>query len=107
MIYLGASHLTDANACLVASTSQEKPQEADDRIMYHLGHAVKVDKYKIIVVSSPDTVMWCAIYNFTTLVHVGLHELWFVTGKILPLHEALQGVPKKRYAYFQIKFSKS
>ena len=100
-IYLGGSHLTDETACLLASTGQEEPlllcthKEADDRIMYHLCPAVKVDKYKNIVISSPDTdVLVCAICTFITLVHFGLHELWFVTGKsyarkIIPLHETL------------------
>ena len=61
--------------------------------MFHLAHGVKVDKYQNIMISSPDTdVLICATYNFTTLLHLGLQQLWFVTGKSndrksIPLHK--------------------
>ena len=101
-IYLGGYHEDNENACVLASTAQEEPllqchhEEADDRIMFHLAHGVKVDKYQNIMISSPDTdVLICATYNLTTLLHFGLQQLWFVTGKSnnrksIPLHKTLE-----------------
>ena len=63
--------------------------------MYHLSHAVKMDKYRSVIISSPDTdVLVCAIYNFSKLLYFGLAEFWFTTGKrnsrkFIPVHEAL------------------
>ena len=100
-IYLGGNNTPDENACILTSTAEAEPllrcfhEEADDRIMYHLSHAVKMDKYRSVIISSPDTdVLVCAIYNFSKLLYFGLAEFWFITGKrnsrkFIPVHEAL------------------
>ena len=52
-------------------------EEADDRIMYHISHAVKVDRYQRAVVALADTdVFLCLLYNFTHWVHSDINELW-------------------------------
>ena len=67
--------------------SQKEPllrcthNKADDRIMFHLSHGVKVDKFKSIVIASPDRhVFVCSIHNYGKGMYFGLEELWFVTG---------------------------
>ena len=51
-VYLGGSHIDDMTACLRVSNGHVTSEyllkcnheEADDRIMYHINHGVKVDK---------------------------------------------------------------
>ena len=87
-IYLGGCHKSDQNICILASISKAEPllrcfhEEDDDRIMCHLGHVVKIDKYRCVIILSPDTdVPVCAIYNYLQLLYFGLDELWFISEK--------------------------
>ena len=62
-------------------------------IMYHLNHAVKVDKYRIVIILPPDVdVLVCVIYNYSQLLYFGIDEPWFTSGKknsrkIFPIYE--------------------
>ena len=67
-------------------------EEADDRILFHLGQGVKIGKFASVIIASPDTdVLVNSIYQFSQLKNFGLKELWFITGRsntqtIIPLH---------------------
>ena len=103
-IYLGGCHKSDQNICILASTAKAEPllpcfhEEADDRIMYHLSHAVKTDKYRSEIILFPDMdVLVCDIYNYSQLLYFGLDELWFISGKnnfrkFFPVHEAFHKI---------------
>ena len=64
--------------CLSVSNAEKESQkepllrctheDADDRIMFHLSHGVKVGKFKNIVIASLDTdVFVCSIHNYGKL----------------------------------------
>ena len=103
-ICLGGCHKSDQNICILASITKAQPllrcfhEEADDRIMYHLSHAVKTDKYRSGIILSPDTdVLVCAIYKYWQLLHFGLDKLWFISRKknsrkFSPVHEVLDKI---------------
>ena len=61
--------------------------------MFHVNHAVKVPKYRSVVVASPDTdVFVCSIHHFNQLVYFDLNAFWFVSGRsnsttVVPIHE--------------------
>ena len=87
-IYLGGCHKSDQNICILASTAKAEPllrcfhEEAGGRIMFHLSHAVKIDKYRSVIILSSDTdVLVCTIYNYSQLSYFGLDEFWFISGK--------------------------
>ena len=51
-------------------------EEADDRIMLNVNHAVKVDKFsKVVIASSNTDVFVCALYHFSRWIYSGMHEL--------------------------------
>ena len=50
--------------------------------MFHLNHIVKVAKYHMVAVASPDTdVFVCAIHHFKQSVLFDLNEFWFISGQ--------------------------
>ena len=67
-------------------------EDADYRILFHLSHGVKFEKYSIVKIASSDTdVFVSSTYHFVK--YFGLEKLWFIMGKsskriILPIHEA-------------------
>lgn len=66
-------------------------EEADDRLQYHISHAVKVDGIDIALVCSGDTdVHTSLLYNFEyQWKQYGLRELWFQHNEqISPVHES-------------------
>ena len=79
--------------CYVKQLHQCSHEEADDRIMFHLNHAVKISKFCSVVIASPDTdIFVCALNHFSQLVYFGLNEFWFVSGRsnsltIVPIHD--------------------
>ena len=57
--------------------------------MFHVNHAVKVDKFSKVVITSSDTdVFVCALYHFSGWVYSGLDELWIISNSInvTPVH---------------------
>ena len=72
LLYLGGCHIDNIEKCykLVNGTITNVPElccsydEADDRIMFHLNHAVKVGNYSSAHVLSADLdIMVCLIYH--------------------------------------------
>ena len=67
-------------------------EEADDRMMFHTNHVIKVENYKNLVIASGDiNVFVCALYHFGLWIYSGLKELWIVAGKsnakfTIPVH---------------------
>ena len=50
--------------------------------MFHVNHAVEVDKFSKVVIASSDTdVFVCALYHFSCRLYSGLDELWIISGK--------------------------
>ena len=89
-VYLGGSHPDKMTGCvklLAEVTSWERllqcdHEEADDRMMFHLNHAIKVDKFQKVVIASPDTdVFICSVYHFNHWIYFNLEELWVVSGR--------------------------
>ena len=70
-------------------------EEADDRLMYHANHAIKVDRISKIIIASSDTdVLTCAVYQFCQWMYSDLRELWVVSGsskskRVLPVHDVV------------------
>ena len=77
--------------CLLASNAEKESQkgpllrytreEADDKVIFHLRHGVKVGKFTDTVGKSPVTdIFVCLIHNYKKLMYSDLEKLWFVTG---------------------------
>ena len=72
-LFLGGSNANDETTCLrtMSGNVQEirllkcDHEEADDRIMLHVNHAVTVESLRRIIVASADTdVFVCLMYHF-------------------------------------------
>ena len=56
-------------------------EEADDQLLFHANHAIKVDNFKKVIVASPDTdVLVNVIYNFSRWIFSDLEEMWIIGG---------------------------
>ena len=69
--------------------------EADDRLMFYLNHAVRVDNFTCAHVASRDTdIMVCLMYHQLTWRRYGLSELWMHnSGNVTALHESVESIP--------------
>ena len=83
-LHLGASYHEDIIRCFKLSDGiltqhhllKCDHKEADDRIMLHVNHAVKVDTFsKVVIAFSDIDVFVCALYYFSRCMYSGLHEL--------------------------------
>ena len=62
-VYLDGSHVDDVTSCVLISNGHitlERllkcdHEEADDRILFHVNHGVKVEKFRSVIIASPDT----------------------------------------------------
>ena len=73
-LYLGGSHHGEITSFFMPSDgilTQDHllkcdHEEADDWIMFHLNHPVKVEKFsKVVIASSNTDVFMCALYHFS------------------------------------------
>ena len=89
-VYLGGSHENDLSACLRVTDGRGNYvrllkcdcEEADDRIMLHVNHAVIADQFKKIIIASADTdVFICLMYHFRRWNELDLKELWVISGQ--------------------------
>ena len=102
-LYLGCSNGNDRNGCIkvVNGTSSSTRilkcsfDEADDRLMYHLNHAVKADRFKVAHVMTSDTDIFVNLmYHLRDWKTHGLDKVWFHSfGNVTPLHEAGENLP--------------
>ena len=83
-LYLGGSHHGEITSCFKLSDgllTQDRllkcdHEDAHDRIMFHVNHAMKVDKFsKVVMVSTDTDVFACALYHFSRWIYSGLDEL--------------------------------
>ena len=100
-VYLGGSHPEDITKCVKVCDGISEDirllkcdhEEADDRIMYHINHAVTVQNYEKVIVASTDTdIFICLIYHFTRWNFLNLQEIWMLCGqgatkRAVPIHE--------------------
>ncbi len=105
-VYLGGSHVTDLTVCMKLVDGKEHSErllkcdheEADDRIMFHVNHAVVVDKFQRVVVASSDTdIFICLVFHATKWIELGMKELWVICGKgtstrMIPVHSVVSGL---------------
>ena len=70
--------------------------EADDRIMIHVNHAVKKDCYEFVLICSRDSDVFVSLmYHFESeWKEKGLNELWIENmGSYTPLHDVCANLP--------------
>ena len=81
-VFLGGSHSEDETMCIgivngscyVERLLQCSHEEAYNRIMFYLNHAVKISKF-CSTVASPDTdIFVCTLHHFSQLLYFGLNE---------------------------------
>ena len=89
-LFLGGSNVDDLTTFLklhngiVQSLQLLKcdHEEADDRIMYHVNHAVTIDNFTRVVVASADTDFFVyPMYHFNRWKQLNLNELWVLGGQ--------------------------
>ena len=57
-------------------------EEADDRLMFPINHAIYNESFRKITVASPDTdILVNLLYHFTKWQFFNLEELWVLSGK--------------------------
>ena len=72
-------------------------EEADDHIMFHVNHAVKIGNFRGIAIASPDTDVLVAAIHHNKFNYFDLEELWFISGKsesrtVLPIHDLVNEI---------------
>ena len=102
-VYLGGCHVADKNICykLVNGKLTDVPalkssyDEADDRLIYHLNHAVRTDNISCAHVVSSDTDIFVSLmYHILTWSRYGLQEVWtHHGGSVNPVHESVSNLP--------------
>ena len=57
-------------------------EEANDRTMIHISHAVRVMNFQKVIVASPNTDVFVnLVYRFTRWIYAALEQLWIISGK--------------------------
>ena len=101
-IYLGGCHLNDIDRCykLANGDVTDIPalkcsyDEADDRIMFHLNHAVMTEHFSFAHVASSDTDIFVSLmYHHLNWQLYGLQELMHHNGSASPLHDSVGCLP--------------
>ena len=102
-VYLGGFHASERDGCLKIVNGQSSLihllkclyDEADDRIMFHLNHAIKVDRFEAAHAMTDDTDIFVNLmYDFRDWRANGLSEIWFHhLGNITPVHPAVDNLP--------------
>ena len=102
-MFLGGANKDDMTSCykLMDGNISAQPllkcfhEEADDRMIFHANHTVKVENYSKIIIASPDTDVFInSIHHFNCWKYADLEELWVVSGKsgsqqAFPVHELI------------------
>ena len=88
-IFLGGANKENITTCYKIENSITTTEarltctheEADDRLMYHITHAVRVACFRRVIVVSPDTdVFTNLVHHFTRWQFSDLEELWVLKG---------------------------
>ena len=57
-------------------------KEADDCMLVHVNHAVKVKKFQKVTVASLDTDVFVnLVYHFTRWIYADMEQFWIISGK--------------------------
>ena len=105
-IFLGGSHKEDETRCfsLCNRTVKAEPllkcthEEADDRVLFHVNHAVNVGRFGSVVVASSDTdIFVSAAHHFNKLMYNDLQELWLISGRsesrsVVPINDLVDAM---------------
>ena len=105
-VYLGGCLPGDFTGCVIISSGLSRPvtllkcnhEEADDRLMFHINHGIKVDRYQKVIIASADTdVFVSSLFHFTRWTHSDLNELWMLCGqgltsRAVPLHDIAERI---------------
>ena len=73
-------------------------EEADDKIMFHIYHAVTVENFRRMIVASADTdVFVCLMYHFSRWMYFNLTEIWVLggqgaTSRAIPVHDLAERI---------------
>ena len=82
--FLEGAHKGDITSCVMISNGEVSFQpilrcdheEADDRILFHANHAIKVNDFKKIIIASPDTDVFVnVIHHFSSWIFSDIKEL--------------------------------
>ena len=102
-MYLGGCNINDKNSCLKIANGNPSTvgalkcfyDEADDRLMFHLNHAVKLGRFEVAHVLTGDTDIFVNLmYHFRDWSDYGLLEIWcHHLNKMSPVHEAVYNLP--------------
>ena len=102
-VYLGGANYDDMTSCLKISNSQVSQQpllkcnheEADDRILFHVNHGVRIAGFSKIVIASPDADVFVnAVHHYSRWMYCALDELWIISGRsgskqTFPVHDLI------------------
>ena len=89
-LFLGGVNKDDITSCILISNGEVSIQpllkcdheEADDRILFHANHAIKINNYKTIIIASPDIDLSVnVIHHFSHWIFYDLKELWILSAK--------------------------
>ena len=73
-------------------------EEADDRVLFHVNHAVNVGRFGSVAIAYPDTdIFVSATHHFDKLIYLDLKELWLVSGRsesrtVVPIHDLVDSM---------------
>jgi len=102
-VYLGGAIKEDITSCCrlqnsftaIQNSLKCMHEEADDRMMFHIHHAIQIGSFKKIIVASPDTDVFVnLVHHFTKWQFSDLEQLWIISGKksnpqAVPIHEVV------------------
>ena len=104
-VYLGGTHEGHLNTCIKFEPCQDSTtveslycehEEADERLLYHINHAIKKDDHNRVIVASPDTdVFVCLVHHFYRWIYFGLNEIWMlceqdITKRYVAVHDIVK-----------------
>jgi len=76
-------------------------EEADDRLLYHINHTIKVENYDRVLVASTDTdVFVCLVHHFNRWIYLGLNEIWMIGGqghtkRYIAIYDIVEPIPQE------------
>ena len=84
-LFLGGGNKDNITSCVIIVNGEVSflqllkcdHEEADDQLLYHANHALKINNYKKLIIASPDTdVLVNVIHLFSCWMFSDLKELW-------------------------------
>ena len=104
-LYLGGCHSNGGEYECVRIQDQIKEkiellycthEEADDRITFHVNHAIFSEGFRTVLVCSGDTDVYVSLlYNFKSWQQYGLQQLWILHNEeVSHVHESIAKLPQ-------------